>query len=689
MAKKTTIASRWNSEIEKSEKYMKTAHTHGEAVYKRYEDDRDGAQIGIKKANIFFANVNTLKESLFNSLPKSDVRKIHQQAYNDELSRVTAMVAQRCLDYEIQCACDFREAVTLAILDRLVPGLGQLWCSFDMDKEESEPDADGNTTENTVPGTESLKIEHVEWTDFLFEPCKRWSRCTWVGRKHHMTKNDFISQFGEDNYSKTGGTKTTSADNSYDMQDVNKNKLCVYEIWDKRTKKVYFIYKGMDDPLSEQDDPYHLASFFPCPAPLIANQNTRKFYPHTDYHFSQDQYNQLDTLYARMGMITDAIKVAGIYDSSAGELTRMLTEGENKLIPCDNWAMMAENGGVSGKIEWYPVEQVVKVLSELTTQFASIKGLLSEISGMSDIVRGDSNQYETAKAQQIKAQFASVRMNGYQRDVSYFVQDTLRIMADLVFGLYSDQKILEIVGDIDEPDQQYLPQVAQILRSDERRKYRINIQADSLTQADWDLEKGQRQEIVQVLGQMIGQTMQLVQQAPQMASLAAQMIKFAISGYKGSSELQGWIDQQLDQMQKAAQNPQPKPPSPEEQKAQAEMQQMQAQAQMDQQTQQAQMQAEQQKNEMDMQMKQMELVHKQKIYELELQMKQAEMALKQQEAQMKMQNTAQSAELDAQVSQANAAIDLKNKQDTNDQSLQANQQKFDQQAKNKPTKGAE
>lgn len=672
MATKKSSANVWDARLTKSEKYMSDWQNHAVKVYQRYEDKREGADTGarIKKVNLFYANVNTLKESLFNSLPKAKVDKIHKGNYNDNIARVACMVTARVLDYETECAPDFSEAVSLSILDRLVPGLGQLWCSFDIDE-----DAD----ENPIQGTEKILVEHLFWQDFGWEPAKRWSKVGWVWRKLHLTKEDFVKKFGQDTLDAIGAPNPTRSD--YDMRDVDKDKICVYEVWNKKTKEVIFRYKGYEPDLLRIPDPYNLAKFFPCPRPLIANVTTNNFLPVTDYHLAQDQYNQLDELYARISLIIDAMKVAGIYDASQTQaIGRMLQEGENKLVPVDNWAMMKEQGGVQGLIEWYPIQNVVQVLEKLQQQFEAIKGLLAEVSGMADIVRGDSNQYETAKAQQIKAQFASVRMNGYQRDVSVFVRDTMRIMADLAFGLYSDQKLLEIIGDIDEPDQQYIPAVAKILRSDERTKYRIDIQTDSLTQADWALEKGQRQELIQVLGSMISQTLPMVEQVPEMAMLAVQMIKFAISGYKGASELEGWIDQQLDQMlkkaQAAAQNPQPKPPTEAEQKAQGEQQKLQMEAQISQQEAQQNMALEQQKMQFEQQRQEAELLHEQQMNAMEIRMKQLELQFMQQKA-----------NIDLQAKQADAVMKVRTTAVSNQQDLENTQAKnqlaMEQQA-NKP-----
>lgn len=656
MAVKKSGPSEWDAKITKSEKYLDVWHNHGREVYKRYEDKREGSDSGsaIKKVNLFYANVNTLKESLFNSLPKADVQKIHKGNYNDSVSRVACMITERVLDYETECAPNFTEAVTLSVLDRLVPGLGQSWLGFAMDQDEMG---------NPIEGTEHVTIEHLYWEDFGWEPAKQWSKVNWVWRKLHLTKDDFIKRFGQELFDKIG-TPSAFTRQDYDMNDVDKDKICVYEIWDKKSKRVIFRYKGYEPDLMNIPDPLNLAKFFPCPCPLAANVTTNNFLPITDYHLTQDQYNQLDVLYARISLIIDALKVAGIYASDQGSsIGRMLQEGENKLIPVDNWAMLKEQGGLQGLIEWYPVQNVIQVLEKLQQQFEAIKGVQAEISGMSDIVRGDSNQYETAKAQQIKAQFASVRMDGYQRDVAVFVRDIMRIIADIAFGLYSDQKLIQIVGDIDEPDQQYIAPAMEILRSDQRSKYRIDIQANSLTQADWALEKGQRQELIQVLGAMIGQMMPMVEQLPQLAPLAVQMIKFAISGYKGATELEGWIDQQLDAMQKEAQqataNPQPKPPSPEEQKAQGEMAKLQMEASISQQEAQQNMALEQQRMEFEAQKQQMELAHQQEMDAMEIRMKQLELQFKQRSAMIDVQSAAISNQQSLEHDQAKGELALK------------------------------
>ena len=567
----------WDTRIQKAEKYMQPAWTHGQAVYGRYQDKRDGtlgSDSNIKRANIFYANVNTLKESLFNSLPKADVSLVHK-GDSDDVGRVSALIMQRGLDYEIQCADDFKCAVRGAILDRLVPGIGQVWIRFEMETDEQGA---------PLAGTEQIFVDQVYWEDFLYEPARNWASVKWVGRKLDLTKAEIIERWGEDAMSKVQMTKGETTDLT--PKQITENKYLVYEIWDKIKRKVHWVCKGADAPLESIDDPYQLKDFFPCPPPLIANCTTTAYLPVTDYHIAQDQYNQLDVLYARIGMIITAIKVAGLYDAQSTEIGRMLEGQENKLIPVENWAMFVERGGAGGGIQWYPIEQVVTVLQQLQAQYEAVKATLQEISGMADIIRGSSNQYETAAAQTIKAQFASVRMNGYQRDVAEFVTGIINIMGEMMVQLYSDEKLQKIVGQLNPADLPFIPQALEVLRNDQLAMYKISVQADSLVQADWALEKGQRMELMGYVSQFLQSSVPAIQQNPNMAPLLLTMFKFTIAGYRGGAEIEGALNRELEQMAKqaqeaAAQPPQPPPPSPEEIKAQAEAAQMQQQMQID------------------------------------------------------------------------------------------------------------
>ena len=554
----------WATRVANFKKFAESFHERGTKIEDRFADDRENALDQMERVNLFFSNVSIIKESLFNSLPKPDVKRLHTGDWDNEPARVAATIVERGLTYEISKAPNFEESIKSAIHDWCVPGMGTVWVEF-IDAENGQP--------------EHLAISPVYWKDLLWEPARHWHECMWVGRRVYFTTEEAKRKFGdlpifaESANPKGSGTGGNSGTNATIQSAIVSGKVCVIQMWDKAERKVYWLTECGTKQLGPTiDDPLKLSGFYPCPRPLIANKTTRAFLPIPDYKVAQDQYMKLDILYNRINLIISAIRVAGAYDSSNPQLGNILGGAENKLIPVDNWALFGERGGIKGAIDFFPIEQVAQVLNHLTGAYSMIKSELFEVTGMSDIVRGASNQYETASAQQIKAQFASVRMNGNQRDTSAFVVDLLKIMAEMQINLYTEQRLSEVCGQLPMDDQPFVPAALELLRAGFTHQASIGIEADSLTQSDWSLQQSQRITYVQALSGFLQSAIPAAQQTPELAPLLVTIIKFASVGFKGSSEIEGVLDTALANLQKAGQNPAPKPPSPEQTKMEADKQ---------------------------------------------------------------------------------------------------------------------
>jgi hypothetical protein len=661
----------WPKRIQAWNKYSQKFHDRGAQIDLRYQDDRESEasmapsmmQSGVKKVNLFYSNTTVIKESLYNSLPKPSVSRLHKGDHENDAARVAAFIMERGLSYEVHCAKYFDPAVKAAILDRLVPGLGVTWITF------IPPEGD-------VP--ESMTVDIVYWKDFLYEPRRAWEQVTWAGRILHMSNEEAEKKWPGKAFAIGQKENPSNATISITSEMINDNKTAVIQMWDKNKREVLHLTMT-GEVLDRIKDPYELMDFYPCPKPLIASPPTAKFLPLPDYYIAQDQYMEMDILYARINLIIEAVKVAGVYDSATPELGRMLGGTENKLIPVDNWAMFAEKGGVKGVIDWFPVDQITAVLQQLIATYDFMKNQLFEVTGMADIVRGSTNQYETAAAQQIKAQFASVRMNAYQRDVSFFVRDILRIMGELMVQMYSDQKLQAIVGTIPEPDMQYLQQAMAVLRSDFLLKYNIDIETDSLTQADWGLQQTQRMEFVTVLSQFIQGALPVIESVPAMGPLMLEIIKFASVGFKGSSELEGVIDAAIKGAEAAA--AQPKPPDPEQTKMENEQKAREAELQMEQQRDQSKMALEQQKAQATMQ-----LEAQKQAAELQFMAAKntAELQFQAQKNAAELQFLREKAQLDAQVAMQKGQQQIEQGQIKSQQAIEMGDIKKEQAAANPP-----
>ena len=87
----------------------------------------------------------------------------------------------------------------------------------------------------------------------------------------------------------------------------------------------------------------------------------------------------------------------------------------------------------------------LKEIAGLLTAYKAredIKGQIYEITGISDIIRGQTAASETATAQQIKGQYAGLRLKSMQETVALFASELLRIKAQIVCTKYQDQTIL-------------------------------------------------------------------------------------------------------------------------------------------------------------------------------------------------------------------------------------------------------
>jgi hypothetical protein len=651
---------RWVEEINLAEKEASDFLQQGHSVYERYKDERKDADGSMRKYNIFSANVGIMVSSLFSKIPKATVSRRFEQSMDDQ-GRVAAMMIQNILLQDMDDEnCNYAQVVRYAILDRLCPGIGCAWLRLETETKEEilEQITDPVTGEilqeaatyERVAGQE-VPVDYVHWDDIVISPCRTWEERRWVGRRVFMDRDALVERFGDDKGNKIGldykpGSNSTS-DNNNPVNDVLQ-KAVIYEIWDRNNKKVYWVSKKFPSLLDEKEDPLKLENFEPFPRPLFSTQSTDNVIPVSDFVMMQDQYNELDTVNNRISMLVDAVKAVGVYDSSATGVQRMLEEGtDNTLIPVDNWSMFAEKGGIKGQVDWLPLDQVVQALQYLRQAREDIKGQIYELSGISDIVRGESKASETLGAQKIKAQFASVRIQKLQDEVALFAQAILQLKAEIICRHFTPEQILKQSNMEFYLDGQNAPLVhgaiALIKGPTELFEWRVKIQPDSLVQADYQLQKQERVEFINATATFLQSAATMIEREPAMAPMMMEMLKFGVAGFKGSTEVEGSIDKTLAEIQKKIANPAPPPPDPAIEKAKVEMQVSQQEAQLDAQKVQQEMAAKERENMMNIQFAQqmnaMDIRQKQVMDTLERTQKMFDMEMKrrQSEQQLKMQ----------------------------------------------------
>lgn len=626
---------RWKAEITMAEKELDKFHRQGRNTDRRFRDERDAADQADRKFNIFSANVGIMESVLYSNIPKVTVTRRFGQAMDDP-ARVAALMLQNTIMQDIdEPECDFGQVMRESVQDRLVPGLGCAWLRLETETEEKTLDEvmDPLTGEITQEAAtyetvkrQEVEIEHIYWEDLLWSPCRTWRERRWVARRAYMDQDSLIKRFGEQKGKEIplDYNPRIGSDHSNDPKNDVLQKAIIYEIWDRQTRKVLWLSKAYPGLLDEVDDPLQLEDFEPCPKPLFALMTTSNCVPTNDFVMTQDQYNELDLVNNRISLLVQACKVVGVYDAHATGLQRMLQQGsENTMVPVDNWAMFAEKGGVKGAVDWLPLEAVIAALERLRQAREDIKAQIYELTGISDIVRGNTKASETLGAQQLKAKFANVRIQKLQDEVSRFAQDILRIKGEIICRHFVPEQILELSNFKYYLDSQNAPLVHEavaLLKGDhERFEWRVNVQADSLAMEDTDQAKKDKVEFTNAVATFLQSAATTMKAFPDTAPILFNTLKFVVSGFKGAQELEGVIDQNLDTIMQKIQNPPPPPPDPNVEKAKMEMQLAQQKAQLDAAAKQQDMQLAQQKAQLDMQVKQQELAFKQQEHQMSLQ----------------------------------------------------------------------
>ena len=575
---------------------------------RRYrDDDRSDNNNETSKFNILWSNVQTLTPAVFARLPKADVAR--RFGDNDPVGRVAALLLERALDFEVEHYPDFRATMNRSVQDRFLGGRGSAWVRYEPhvraqagepddgvqvteDTDEAEPvgmptggataDPQDDTQGNEAPPEEieyeCAPTDYVHWKDFGHSIARTWEEVTAVWRWVYMTEAALTERFGEDAAAKIPMDSAPDQLGTPMTPSREKTQAKVCELWDKDAGRVYWFTKNGTDFIDERDDPLGLEGFFPCPKPLYATLTSDTLVPVPDFALYQDQANQLNILSDRIDGLVKALRVRGVYDASIPELQRLFTEGDNlTLIPVDRWAALSEKGGLKGAVDLMPIKELVQALTECYAAFRQIVDQVHEITGISDIIRGQSVASETATAQQIKGQYAGLRLRSMQQDVAMYATEMLRLKAQIICTKFQPETILSYAAalQLSEADQALIPQAIQILQSDPLRSFRVEVAADSLVQLDESQEKSERVKFLGAFAGFLEKALPVAQAEPKLLPLVVDLLKFGIGAFKGARQIEGTLDSYLSQIKQAQQQaaaapPQPPPPTPEQIQAQTE-----------------------------------------------------------------------------------------------------------------------
>lgn len=536
--------------------------------------------------NILYSNTETLQPALYNSQPRPVVGRRFKD--EDPMGKAAAMAGQRALEYLVDTNSEeystFDDVMTDAVMDALLPGRAGSRVKYDA-KTADVPAKEGAPASKVLLW-ELVCFESLKWDRWTHGYAKKWRKVPWIAFEHDVTEDEAEKLFGKSKVEKMAFTSGESRDDE-EGKDANKDESAgedqktarVYEVWVKKDKEVLFISPTcIDEVLKTDEDPLALTGFFPMPEPLRFLRKSNDLSATAIYKLYENQAKELNRITTRINRIVNALKVRGAYDSTLGEdIANILTKDDNIMVPATNVAGLQE-GGLEKAIWLMPIDKLVTVFQQLVLARQQCKNVIYEITGISDILRGQTVASETATAQEIKSQWGTLRIKRLQKDVQRYVRDTLRIALELAANKFNERTFQGMTGlpfattlekqaaasQITAAQQmQAVPppeaaavlqkpgwgQILELLRDDTQRQYRIDIETNSTIDLEATEDQKNMGEVLQAISQFIQGVAPLIESGVMPFQVAQSMLLGVVRRYRFGSEVEDYI--------KAMQQPKP------------------------------------------------------------------------------------------------------------------------------------
>jgi hypothetical protein len=635
----------WLDQIERSgadEKKWREDAEKAEDVYQSKEGSRN------REFNIFHANIETIVPALYNSTPIPDVRR--RFADKDPVGKVVSDIIERSLSFAVD-AYDFDGTMHATIKDSEITDRGVARVRY-------VPYFTGEGEQETLSYAE-VTCEHTPWRDFRRGPGRFWGEVPWEAFRHYLSKDEITKLISGTDINIEDVPLNYSSDGSMEKEkdpkaDVFKRAM-VWEIWDKDSKKVLFICHDYHDRvLKSEDDPLQLTKFFPTPKPLQAIEQTASLVPVTPLRIYESLVDELNVVTRRITKLVKTLRPRGLYGGNAIDMKTVSEAEDGELVPASDAMQFMQAGGLEKAIHWYPLDPTTMAIKTLYEQREAIKQTIYEVTGIADILRGATDPNETLGAQNLKAQWGSLRIQRRQSEVARFARELFELKAEIIATKFdwpllakmtgielptqeqkqTVQKLMQQVQQAQQQGQEIPPQimaqagkaqeivsqpsqeeVMQLLQDDISRNYRIDIESDSTIRNDLTRNQQTMNLFLQGTAQF-GQAMGPIIMAD--ASMKPVVMKIYASfarQFKLGRQAEDAIEQATEQSEKSANQPPPPDPKVEAEKAKAEH--------------------EKQMFGMEMKGKEAEIEGKLKLMQAQIEMKERELGLKEREIQMK------------------------------------------------------
>jgi hypothetical protein len=590
----------WLCEISAAQARLEDWYRKAEEAEDRYKDEKSR---GFGALNIFWANVETQKAAIGEEFGQPQVTRVNAPENDGGLSRKVAEVWERSIAAAVRDTDDNHD-IALGVYDQFISGRGQVWLEL-----EPHYGDDGRVMWVAAP------LVRVPYKDFLHGFATRWGGVPWVARGHNFTRDDLIEQckLSEEEADQVPMNVCLPHENRGDGGGETKGReqfkrARVWEVWTKYPKKGrLYVAEGHNDKVLCWDaDPFRLKHFFPCPRPMIANGDEGWANPLTDYSRYEDQAKELDRISERIYVLTELLRNRGVYDKGVPELGELMRAADNTFLAVDNFAALQAKIGPNGLLPIIALDiaPIAQILAQLHEQRRVLIDLIYELSGISDLARGQTDARETLGAQKLKMSFGAGRFRAREADSRRFAAEAYGLKGELIAEMFPREQLAEMSGlplptqaEIDGArkaleDMQQLQQMTQqtgaqmpppdpkqikrlqelagtqhsweaiskVLHSDYRRCYTVEVETDQTQFVDEEADKAARSEFFTAVMSSFEKVAPMIAGNPKTGEIWKQLIMFVITAFKAGRGLEEGLERTIDEAIAQATQKQGQPP---------------------------------------------------------------------------------------------------------------------------------
>lgn len=427
--------------------------------------------------------------------------------------------------------------------------------------------------QNVTVENEEVYLEAGLYSSLLVDPdVRKWNAVTRLAFEYHYSYREFIEKFGQEALKKLSIT---------DIKEHRTGKpIVVFEYHDKFLKEVRWFAENSEDffqpsevanitAIKEVDgkqvesvdnsDLYGLSGFFPCTEPLLINSSTREFWPTPEYFQICDILDDIHNIVGRMFLLTKAIRVRFMFDSSIQALNSLIGEtGEGGALGVPNLekSLMNGKGSLSNLVAYFPVTEMIEGLTNMYNAFEQRLDMFYQITGLSDLIRGQTNpdSDKTFGERQMEGKFALNRQEPRQRKAQEWIKDNYQLMMEMALKMFSDKSLDEYITPqtLDQEDKdRYLPSL-ELLKNNKKRRFRVDFETDSTIATNEQWKRQQAIETANVITKMQESIAKTAQEMPELVESQLKLMEHVVGeltdGKLFFDEIKDSIQQVIDKV---------------------------------------------------------------------------------------------------------------------------------------------